>query len=352
MKVRVPDYYNTFSCLGDRCPDTCCVGWLIEIDEDSYKRFQSLTGPIGKKVMDNIMISDEGKPVFKLQESGRCAFLNEKNLCQMYIDLGPDSQCSLCDNYPRIGEEFGSLRELGLSVSCPEVARILLSHDEPIRYQEWELDEKPEGTDYVGDDTFELMMELREIAVFIAQNKEFDIHDRIRTYIVLASQMQAAMDDNNFEELEAIAERFSEIEYIRKVIKSFKHNSNNLMPMIYEYMTQFDYISPKFIAMLEATAKATSANSSRFSDNQLENILVYLILRYFMKIINDGDIYSKAMFAAYFIMTIEDISSKTDAELTTILYLFSKEIEHCEDNMEVLFDWFWDEPWNNPAVLL
>ena len=352
MKVRVPDYYNDFKCLGDTCPDTCCVGWLIEIDDASYERFKSLKGPIGKKVMDNITISDEGKPVFKLQESGRCAFLNENNLCQMYIDLGPDSQCSLCDNYPRIGEEFGSLRELGLSVSCPEVARILLSHDEQIRYQEWELDQDIQGTDYVGDDTFELIMSLREIAVFIAQNRAIDIHDRIRIYIVLAARMQTAMDNNDFNTLACIADDFSDINYINKIPASFKHKTHNLMPSVYEYMTKLDYISKSFVDLLEAAASRTKSGLSRFTDIQLENILVYLILRYFMKIINDGDIYGKAVFAAFFLMTVEDISAKTDAKLTDILYLFSKEIEHCEENMEILNNWFWDEPWNNPANIL
>ncbi len=384
MKVRVPDYYDEFVCLGSACPDTCCVGWVIEIDDASYQRFQALKGTIGRRVMENIILSPEGKPVFKLDENARCAFLNKENLCQMYIDLGPDSQCSLCDNYPRIGEEFGSLRELGLSISCPEVARLILNHSAPIAYQEWEIQEPVTGTDYCKDAVFGEILNLRETAVFIAQNKHIAVCDRLKLYIVMASQMQAAMDKNDYRMLAQIEERFSDEAYLMQVVATFCGSAHDktekadqrsrLTERIYKFMEKLDYISPRFVNLLEAAAsdsaktetfakteafaKAGEAGSdlgkerTLLSDKAVENLLVYLILRYFMKIIYDGDIYSKAAFAAFFIVTVEDLLRKTGEKPETVVYLFSKEIEHCEENMEMLSDWFWSEPWNNPAEMI
>ena len=40
--------------------------------------------------------------------------------------------CDTCRNYPRHIEEFESLREISLSLSCPEAARILLSQKEKV----------------------------------------------------------------------------------------------------------------------------------------------------------------------------------------------------------------------------
>ncbi len=37
MKYRIPVYYNQFVCLGAECRDTCCKGWKIGIDEESYR---------------------------------------------------------------------------------------------------------------------------------------------------------------------------------------------------------------------------------------------------------------------------------------------------------------------------
>ena len=37
MQVTFPSYYNAFSCIADACPDTCCAGWQIMIDDRSLK---------------------------------------------------------------------------------------------------------------------------------------------------------------------------------------------------------------------------------------------------------------------------------------------------------------------------
>ena len=29
MLYIVPDYYEEFACMADRCEDTCCAGWKI-----------------------------------------------------------------------------------------------------------------------------------------------------------------------------------------------------------------------------------------------------------------------------------------------------------------------------------
>ncbi len=39
MKIRVPKYLNKFKCIADKCEDTCCAGWEIVIDEETYDYF-------------------------------------------------------------------------------------------------------------------------------------------------------------------------------------------------------------------------------------------------------------------------------------------------------------------------
>ena len=36
MEITRPDYYKDFSCIAGACPDTCCAGWQIMIDEKRY----------------------------------------------------------------------------------------------------------------------------------------------------------------------------------------------------------------------------------------------------------------------------------------------------------------------------
>ena len=47
MEITRPDYYKEFSCIAGACPDTCCAGWQIVIDDKSlkkYKRVKVLSG--------------------------------------------------------------------------------------------------------------------------------------------------------------------------------------------------------------------------------------------------------------------------------------------------------------------
>ena len=48
MIVRVPDYFSEFSCIAGDCKDSCCLGWEIDIDEDSYEYYQTLPGEVGE----------------------------------------------------------------------------------------------------------------------------------------------------------------------------------------------------------------------------------------------------------------------------------------------------------------
>ena len=128
MEFTFPNYYKEFSCIAGSCPDTCCAGWQIVIDNKTLKKYQHFKGPFHNRLHNDI---DWKEHVFR-QYNRRCAFLNEENLCDIYTEAGPKMRCDTCRNYPRHIEEFEGLREISLSLSCPEAARILLSQKEKV----------------------------------------------------------------------------------------------------------------------------------------------------------------------------------------------------------------------------
>lgn len=75
MKIRVPDYFNKFKCIASECEDTCCAGWEIVIDNETYKKYQRIDGEFGKRLRDKIVHSD-GENIFVLKGND-CEFLNE-----------------------------------------------------------------------------------------------------------------------------------------------------------------------------------------------------------------------------------------------------------------------------------
>ena len=128
MEFTFPNYYKEFSCIAGSCPDTCCAGWQIVIDNKTLKKYQHFKGPFHNRLHNDI---DWKEHVFR-QYNRRCAFLTEENLCDIYTEAGPKMLCDTCRNYPRHIEEFEGLREISLSLSCPEAARILLSQKEKV----------------------------------------------------------------------------------------------------------------------------------------------------------------------------------------------------------------------------
>ena len=97
MQITRPDYYKEFTCIADVCPDTCCAGWQIVIDEKSLRKYRRVKGPFRGRLHNDI---DWKEQVFR-QYHRRCAFLNEDNLCDIYSEIGKEMLCDTCRKYPR-----------------------------------------------------------------------------------------------------------------------------------------------------------------------------------------------------------------------------------------------------------
>ena len=140
MKIRVPEYFKDFKCIASECEDTCCAGWGIVIDDETYKKYQKVEGAFGDRLRSEI-VHDAGENIFVLK-GNNCPFLNENKLCDIYKEVGEDALCYTCKQYPRYIEEFGGLREIGISLSCPEAARIILRNSKKATFELSENDEE------------------------------------------------------------------------------------------------------------------------------------------------------------------------------------------------------------------
>ena len=131
MIIEYPDYYEKFKCVGGDCKDTCCAGWEIDIDEETFYYYQTLNGDIGNRIKESIKI--EGEDVFfPLTKNNRCPFLNDKNLCDIYSALGEESLCQVCTEYPRYYLRLQEYEQIDMSLSCMELGRIFFENDEKI----------------------------------------------------------------------------------------------------------------------------------------------------------------------------------------------------------------------------
>ena len=138
---RVPDYYENFQCLGPDCEDSCCIGWRVTIDRDTWQRYQSCRHESLVPLMRSAVIpvaeknqrSARNYASVTMQADGSCPFLQRDRLCMIQKELGPEALSTTCAVFPRSHSRFGEYREYGLDLSCPEAARLILLHPEPIR---------------------------------------------------------------------------------------------------------------------------------------------------------------------------------------------------------------------------
>lgn len=132
---------EAFSCLVERCPDTCCRDWAVPIgraDLEHMKAALSRT-PEGRGRLVRLVVL--GRPssytdaVAQLQmdESGACPMLEADQSCGVHGTLGEAALTTACSVFPRTALVVEDHVEVGGSLGCPEVARLTLLSDEPPR---------------------------------------------------------------------------------------------------------------------------------------------------------------------------------------------------------------------------
>lgn len=129
MRITKPTYFDTFRCIAGDCPDSCCKEWDVQVDEATAAQYRALPGALGDRLRQ-VLKDEDGETVMTIVE-GRCPMWRADSLCRIQAELGHDALCKTCREFPRLTHDYGSFRELGLELSCPEAARIILSTPTP-----------------------------------------------------------------------------------------------------------------------------------------------------------------------------------------------------------------------------
>lgn len=194
IKKRYLKYLKEFECIGGKCEDSCCIGWDIDIDKTTFRQYYKVQDKEMKKMFQKNVHNNEycqspdvdyGK--VKLKGDKRCPFLDEDNYCIIYSKLGEEYLSNVCTSFPRILNKIDGYYEMSLDVSCPEAARILLSKEEGIEFEESEetlgkhiisseIDTKSKE---FKDSPMKYLKEIRDLSIKIIKNRKFDLNKRL-----------------------------------------------------------------------------------------------------------------------------------------------------------------------------
>lgn len=122
--------FTVFRCIADQCKDNCCAhNWNIEIDTETYERWQSLTDETDRSYLLNNISRSGDVITFKRTQQGTCIHLDEKNLCRIHDKYGAGFLPQVCHTYPRLHLKGINRVSDSLQMSCPEVTRLLFESD-------------------------------------------------------------------------------------------------------------------------------------------------------------------------------------------------------------------------------
>lgn len=368
MKIRVPEYFKDFKCIASKCEDTCCAGWGIVIDDVTYDRYKNVQGKFGERLRSEI-VHEAGENIFVLK-GNNCPFLNKEKTCDIYINIGEENLCYTCQQYPRYTEEFGSLREIGISLSCQEAARIMLNNDKKVTF---ELSENEEVVSSYNDINAQLFIELlqsRNIVMDMLQDRDIDLRKRVVLALLFVDEIQEKIDESEIKEIKSVREKYSDkffLEELLEKLEEYKDNEGIKYDNIQEYFNVFrdlKHITPNDpLGLNDALRYFWQADEDEelyilkhkqfveyYEDKiyKFENILVYFVFRYFMKAVFDYDALAKIKTAIISYMMIRELAvvryiennEFTDEDMVDIAHTYSKDIEHLEENIEALAELF------------
>ena len=296
MLTVYPDYYPTFRCIAGACKHSCCIGWEIDIDEESLARYQTMPGPLGERLRGHI--SADNPPHFVLGEGERCPFLNERNLCDLILEGGEGLLCQICDDHPRFRNFLPGYTEIGLGLCCEGAAQLILSQTEPVQLLS-------EGNWEEKDPDAEALLALRQQAFAIVQDRSLSIDRRMDKLLLLCHACEPG------------------------------HPADWV-----DVFLELERLDENWTAMLQKLEQeGKNAPIPDVAEVRWEQLLVYFLYRHFLTAWEDGDVGSKAGFAVLSVRLLRCLKGLfQEVELAELARMYSAEVEYSTENLDILFE--------------
>ena len=372
MKILKPFYYDDFKCIGGACIDNCCGNnWNIDVDEKTYKKYKRMKGEWGKKINSNISRKRSNPNYLQYGKinlkNNKCSLLSEDGLCTIHGSLGENHLCNTCKKYPRDIKKYGEIYERNLSISCPEVARYIIKSKDDFSFNLEDEKLSDLDKDYIvnnkyNEKLYNILWDTRSLSMEIIQFKEIEIWKRISFFKMLTDKVQNIINEKQYDNYEEVLNNFREqitsidvinsldkicvipdvkVKFIQSALQVRSNqgtNNEKFDNLLKEYNELFDK-DIDFKSNVENIIEKEKEFNIYLKEhkNILENLLIYLIYKYFMNALYSKDlnaevnniILSYAMVKMLLLSRYNKNNKKLNEEdFVEVFYLFSRTVEH------------------------
>ncbi len=320
MILRYPSYFEKFSCIADKCPDSCCKEWDVYVDADSAARYIAFPGPLGDDLRRHMQQDAQGDAFFAITD-GRCPFWRQDGLCRIQAQCGHEALCKTCREFPRLTHEYGAFTERGLSLSCPAAAELILSAPTiPWVSQEIPGSEAPEYDPLDMD----VLLRTREVMLTILVDEHYSIPETLALALLYGYQAQAELDGAEAAPFDAAQEL--------ALARSLAKPGN--MADILDFYQDLEILTDKWKALL------THPSPSLTWDPALRALARYGVERWWLQAISDFDLVGRVKMVILSCLLVHHLGGK----VAETAQLYSKEIENDSDNVDAILDGAYTAP--------
>ncbi len=308
MKLITPDYYSRFHCIADRCRHSCCIGWEIDVDNESMEKYRTLRGELGEEIRASIVTEADGTTHFRLAEHDRCPFLNDNGLCRMILGFGEDVLCQICRDHPRFYNEFSHCTEAGLGLTCEAAAHLILSEPTSLSLTVQEDD----GGSEQPDEYEEYILALRANLLALLEDEAWTLDERLFNTLDLCG---VSIPEKNWTEWAAV----------------------------YRSLEQLD---SAWSSVLDTLAGETVSLGSEW-DRPFLNLAAYFLYRHIPAALTGSE---PELYAAFAVLSTRILrrlfaaAPRQDVEtLAELARMYSSEIEYSTENIDTLLSILCDQ---------
>ena len=311
MELFFPAYYHSFRCIADQCPDSCCHEWTVDIDPETAAYYRQLPGDLGDRLRSVLEDTEDGTVM--TIENGRCPMWRNDGLCRIHAELGHDALCQTCRDFPRLRHDYGNFVELGLELSCPEAARLILSCDSGLL-----AEAQPGGTepDYEPEIMECLRHSRKEILCYLKTAES--LPRAMAAMLLYAHSVQAQLDGD--------PSPVPTPEACEAQLDSFRLEGDAaLLP---SFFLELEILTDRWKQRLSQPVQTIIWSP------ELRRLACYFVERYWLQAISDYDLVCRAKLAVTGCLLVGLLGGN----VIETAQLFSKEIENDPDNLEAVLD--------------
>ena len=325
MELIYPSYYKTFSCIASACPDSCCHEWDVQVDAASAARWRSMEGDLGDAL--RTYLYDEDGETYLRNENGRCPMWRADGLCRIQAEQGHDALCQVCQQFPRLRHDYGDFVELGLELSCPEAARLILERQPELVTETVPGGEEPE---YDGE-IMDILRRSRPAALALLEKDTYSVPQRLRLLLMLGYHVQAAIDGAELLPFDPDAALMEAAQFAGSP-------DADALAQVYR---ELEILTDRWQERLD------TLTAPRWEEG-LCRIAQYGVLRHWYQAVSDWDLTSRIKL----LLSGCALLARLPGALRDNAQLWSKEVENSAVNLDALLDGAYTQPGLTDANLL